>query len=445
MIRKHAIGIAAVLFVALVAPGHATGNDASGERAGALLEKVMEHFQNGELDPAWEAYAAFFDDPGNKSVSVKAFGRCFYEQECPALGLLAFVLGKSEADAGDYRSFCPDWNGNAPLVESPDGLSKDERLMWGFRNGAMGGSCAKWVAENAAWFVPRPSAHRRKPQVLPLVSIFPDDHRPHAKVHILGTRTISLLDTGATMPNVNRQLAQQEVEKVEFIQIVQVNNIRARRPEVLARVNRIQIGEATFPRPVVTINDMYWVDSGEPVPAELKNSVGMNLLLQYDKVCFDWEGSKLYLGELGPCEGGATPYRHWLTGQLGIAVHAKISQTDYVRTGIDTGSPITYCSKWFTEQNVEREAISFGSNEALIGECTYDPEIWFNNQEHGADSSSKHILLGMDTLSNFAAFGWHLDPLRVYFVPKSLDSLQSESRNSEQETSDRQDDSPNQQ
>ncbi len=445
MIRKHAIGFAAVLFVALVAPGHVTGNDSLGKQAGALLDRVIEHYQNGELERAWEAYRAFFDHPENSDVDIDAFGRCFYRQDCPALGPLAFILGKSESEAGDFRSFCPDWEGRAPLDRSPDELNESERLMWGFRNGPMGGSCAEWVAENAAWFEPRPSGHPLAPQVLSLVSVFSDDSRPFAEIEILATRATALFDTGATMSRVNSRLAEQDWEKVELIQKVQVNDIRKRRPTVLARVNRIQIGEAEFSRPVVTIATVSWADSGEATPAEFGNLIGMNLLLQYDKVCFDWEGSKLYLGELGPCEGGATPYRHWLTGQLGIAVHAKISQTDYVRTGIDTGSPITYCSKWFTEQNVEREAISFGSNEALVGECTYDPEIWFNNQEHGAESSSKHILLGMDTLSNFAAFGWQLNPLKVYFWPRSPDSLQYESGNSEQETSDRHDNSPNQQ
>ena len=445
MIRKRAIAIATVLFVALVAPGHVTGNDSLGKQAGALLDRVVEHYQNGELEAAWEAYRAFFDHPENSDVDVDAFGRCFYRQDCPALGPLAFILGKSESEAGDFRSFCPDWDGRAPLDRSPDEFSESERPMWGFRNGAMGGSCAEWVAENAAWFEPRPSGHRHAPQALSLVSVFPDDPRPFAEVEILATRAKALFDTGATMSRVNSRLAEQDREKVELIQKVQVNDIRERRPTVLARVNRIQIGEAEFSRPVVTIATAYWADSGGATPPEFGNLIGMNLLLQYDKVCFDWDGRKLYLGDLGPCEGGMTPYRHWLDGQLGVAVHAKIPLIDYVRAEIDTGSPITYCSQWIMEQNAKREAFSFGSNESLTGECTYDPEIWFDNQEHGAESSSKHILLGMDTLSQFAAFGWQLNPLKVYFSPRFPDSLQSESGNSEQETSDRQDHSPNRQ
>ena len=445
MIRKRAIAITAVLFIALVAPDGVTGNDSLGKQAGALLDRVIEHYQNGELEAAWEAYRAFFDHPENNDVDIDAFGRCFYRQDCPALGPLAFILGKSESEAGDFRSFCPDWEGRAPLDRSPDEFSESERLMWGFRNGAMGGSCAEWVAENAAWFEPRPSGHRHAPQALSLVSVFPDDPRPFAEVEILATRAKALFDTGATMSRVNSRLAEQDWEKVELIQKVQVNDIRKRRPTVLARVNRIQIGEAEFSRPVVTIATVSWADSGEATPAEFGNLIGMNLLLQYDKVCFDWEGSKLYLGELGPCEGGMTPHSHWLDGALGIAVHAKIPSIDFVRAEIDTGSPVTYCSEWIMGQNANREAFSFGSNAALTGECTYDSEIWFNNQEKGAESPSRHILIGMDTLSQLAAFGWQLNPLKVYFSPRSADSLQSESGNSEQETSDRQDDSPNQQ
>ena len=444
MIRKRAIAIATVLFVALVAPGHVTGNDSLGEQAGALLDRVVEHYQNGELEAAWEAYRAFFDHPENRNVDVDAFGRCFYQQKCPALGPLAFILGKSEAEAGNFRSFCPDWGNHGIGDLDADKLGEPEQTMRKFRDSALDGSCAEWVTSNAAWFQPRP-ATRRASQVLSLVPASPDDHRPFAEVAILGRRAKALIDTGATLSSVNIRLAEQVLEKVEIVQVIQVNTLRKRRPKVLARVNQIQLGDEEFSRPIVVINDMRREDSGRAAPAEWGHLIGMNLLLQYDKVCIDWDGSKLYLGDLGPCEGGTAPTRQWLTGSLGLGVHAKISSIDYVRAGIDTGSTITHCSQWFMEQNAEREAFSFGNNRAVTGECTYDPEIWFNNQERGAESPSKHIILGMDTLSQFAAFGWQLNPLKVYFAPRSLDSLQSESRNPEQETSDRQDDSPNQQ
>ena len=74
------------------------------------------------------------------------------------------------------------------------------------------------------------------------------------------------------------------------------------------------------------------------------------------------------------------------------------------------------------EQNTKREAFSFGSNEILTGECTYNPETLFIDQEQGTESPGRHILVGMDTLRKFAAFGWKLNPLVVYFSPGSPDT-----------------------
>ena len=187
----------------------------------------------------------------------------------------------------------------------------------------------------------------------------------------------------------------------------------------LGRINRLSLGKAVFSHPVVVFTDKYLLDSGELAPADVGNLIGMNLLLQYEKVCFDWEGKKLHLGELGPCENGVKPYRNWLTGAQGVAVGVRVNSNDYVEAKIDTGSAKTYCSQWFMGQRAEREVFSFGSNNALTGDCTYDPDVLFDNSERGEQSTSDDILLGMDTLSRFAAFGWQLNPLRVYFVPKS--------------------------
>ena len=120
---KRVIPLTVVVFCALVAPGNVAGRDSLGERAGQLLTNVIEHYRNGELESAWESYRAFFDDPSNRNVDANAFGLCFYRQECPALGALAFILGKPEEEAGGFRSFCPDWED----VLDTGGLGSDER------------------------------------------------------------------------------------------------------------------------------------------------------------------------------------------------------------------------------------------------------------------------------------------------------------------------------
>ena len=412
-----AISIAAGLYAALFATGCTTLRDTSGERAGELLERVIEHYRNGELEPAWEAYVAFFEDPGRNNVSVTAFGECFYRQKCPTLGALADILGKPESAAGDFRNFCPDWEGRDTGDLGTAEIREARRVLAGFRETALGGSCAEWAARQASWFDPRPADLRPAPQVVPLEPLASRYDRPQVEVNVLGTPVKAIFSTGVTLSGINGLLAEQNTERIETIRNIKVANDAERDSTFMARLERIRIGEADFSRPVVAIHNAEHGDSDEPTPPESGNSIGMNLLLQYGSICFDWEEQELHLGLLGPCEGGATPYRGWLDGQLGISVHVKIPSTDFVRAEISTGSHLTYCSEWFMEQISEGEAFSFGSDDALTGICTHDPDYGFNNQEFGAESHSEHIVVGMDTLSQFAAFGWQLNPFRVYFVP----------------------------
>lgn len=430
MTKSCAAAASLVLLSALAASGDVVRRDidlSSGKQAGELLDRVIEQYQRGELEGAWKAYRAFFDHPGKNNVSADAFGRCFYQSKCPGIGVLASVLQKEILSAGDFRNFCPDWNDRAPLAQSDENFGESERLLWRFRYGAMNGTCEEWVEENAAWFEPLPPRQDVPEQALLFAPAldgeissfaFEGDIRPFVEVEIIGTPVKALFDTGATMSRVNTELAQRDPDKVEIIEQVEVHTISKQSREVLARVDRIQIGEARFARPVVTLNTMYWAGSDERVPAEAGNLIGMNLLLQYEEVCFAWEEGKLHLGDLGPCEDGVISHKQWLTGPLGIAVPVMTPAADRVWAKIDTGSPETYCSEWFMENNDGSEAFSFGGGEALVGQCAYDSRVFFNNQERGAESPSRHILIGMDTLGQFAAFGWRLNPLGVYFVPK---------------------------
>lgn len=419
----RAISIAAVLSFSPAAPGDVAGRGSLGDRqAGALLESVINHHQNGELERAWEAYRAFFDHPSSRNVDIEVFNRCFFRQECPSLGALAYVLGKSEAEAGAFRNFCPDWKDAERGDLSADEAAEVDGQIRAFRDTALGGTCQEWVTRMAAQFEPRPSARQMAPQVVPLKWPFPHDSTPVSEVEILGKRVNAWLDTGATMTTLNRRWVDQAPDALDLIQNIRVKYIEFRGEATMARVRRIQLGNAVLSKPVVLLTGVYFSNNGELAPAERGNLIGMNLLLQYERVCFDWEGRKLYLGNLGPCEGGMTPYRNWLTGPFGLTLRARISSIDYVDAKIDTGSTTTYCSEWLMEQNTEREAFSFGSNEILTGECTYNPETLFIDQEQGTESPGRHILVGMDTLRKFAAFGWQLNPLVVYFSPGSPDT-----------------------
>ena len=231
-----------MLVVAMVAPGHAAGRNATGTRAGELLENVIKHYQDGELEHAWDAYRKFFDDPTNRNVGVNAFGRCFYQQQCPALGLLAFVLGKSEAEAGNFQSFCPDWEHLGIGDLNADQLGESERTMRGFRQGALGGSCTDWVTRMAAWFHPRPPGHRLERQVVSLAEPSSWDSRPYSEVEILATRVNALLDTGATATLLNRRWADQFPDNVEMMQEVRMRFSRHEDTVALGAVDHMRLG-----------------------------------------------------------------------------------------------------------------------------------------------------------------------------------------------------------
>ena len=409
----------ASLLVALMVPGLEAGHhDSSGRHAGLLLERVIAHYQTGELERAWDAYRAFFNDPSNRNVRVNAFGRCFYQQECPALGILAYVLGKSETEAGNFRGFCPDWENLGIGDLDADELGESEKTMRGFRDVALGGSCADWATRMAAWFQPRPTDHRLVPQVISLLQPFSNDSRPYFELEILGTRTHALADTGATTSLLNRRWADHFPDAIELIDDVPMRYSDYEDSASLGRVSHVRLGNAVFSRPIVILEYMYWLESGELVPAELENLIGMNLLMQYDKVCFDWAGNKLHLGNLGPCTGGVEPDESWLTGPLGIAIAGKVSSKANFQVKIDTGATKTFCSQWLLKRSGERKTFSFGRSDALKGKCNYNPEVLFKEMERGEESTDFHVLLGMDTLRQFAAFGWQLNPLKVYFVPK---------------------------
>ena len=422
--HMRTVPLAIMVLCAIVTHGCTAVHDSLSERAGQQLEQVIAYYQNGELESAWEAYSAFFNHPSNSDVNVDAFGRCFFIQECPPLGALAYILGKSEADAGNFHDFCPDWQGLDKTGLSEEELRTGYELAYSFREIALEGTCEQWAKRNAAMFDARPRKRWRDPQVLPLVRLSPEDTRPAIVAKILRTPVTGLVDTGASMSFLNRAWSDKAPEAFEFIQDMRVEFIGHLDMASVARIQNMQLGNEAFPRPVVVLGEVRVIESGLNAAAEMGNIFGMNLLLQYRSVCFDWEQNKLHLGTLGACEGGEAPYRNWLTGTQLIGIDAGLSTDTKYTAEIDTGSDTTYCSQWLMRRYKDH-TFSFGDSSALTGECTYSPHVLFRDSETSQDSHTRHILLGMDTLNQFSAFGWELNPLRVYFVPKASDQDQS--------------------
>ena len=83
---------------------------------------------------------------------------------------------------------------------------------------------------------------------------------------------------------------------------------------------------------------------------------------------------------------------------------------------LDTGSTLTYCSRRFVQLNGGDLDFLLAGRESLRARCTEVVERGF--RDDGGLGHEELAVLGMDSLSEFAAVGWSLAPLRVYFVPR---------------------------
>ena len=143
---------------------------------------------------------------------------------------------------------------------------------------------------------------------------------------------------------------------------------------------------------------------------------GMNILLRYDAVCFSWPdepsgAGTLHLGELGPCRGAEAAERAFLHPRTGQP-HVEVAVDGQTRLPalVDTGAIETDCKGDFMARHGQA-ALSFGVHRALTTRRCAD--LYPVNPYH-----SYAVRIGMDTLLQFKAFGWELDPFRMYFLPR---------------------------
>ena len=70
-----------------------------------------------------------------------------------------------------------------------------------------------------------------------------------------------------------------------------------------------------------------------------------------------------------------------------------------------------------------RQALPIRPGPDFEASCSANSEYNLQPNKPGARSWEVPALIGMDTLIEFDAFGWELNPFRMYFVPKGrLDS-----------------------
>ena len=411
---SYCLALPSRLFVTALACLFGTGGAEEAGSPEAHLSAVIERFEAGDFRGAWRAYMAFFAHPRANELGIESFKRCFVLAGCVDVGRLGAFLGKSKSQAASIRSFCPEWKeviaGIYETVEDPQRADKQARIVESsiatIKHNVFRPSCEAWAERQLRHLEEAPPLEARHgPIAVPLVHYWDarGQMRAAVKARIDGHEVTSVVDVGAT--GVTLSAAQARRVGLERYAV----DLVLRSPGLDATIVREPVAKANvrlgrFPRRAT----VWW--SEDPKRSSL---LGMNILLGHGAVCFSWGDGKLHLGDLGPCAGGVV-----LDGTVTTMFHLRVNVvgadgTTYVAS-LDTGASHTLCTSRFVETAGVRFELGLGNG--LYAECSKVYDI-----EHAlrVANDPKDVDVGMDTLSQFSAFGWTLNPTKVLFVPRN--------------------------
>ena len=383
------------------------------------MREAMRSQATGDFESVWRALVAFHGHPGSNEADVRTYVDCFMLPGCPNVGTLGAFLGKSRAEAGDLSHFCPHWNRQRARIRMGNtaelAVAETETLDM-LHSRSLRGTCAKWHsrqlkllhAEPPLW--PEPSH-----EVIPF-ELTEDPYSilglPRVQFAVDGHVVPAIIDSGSATTGATSN----DADLLEYLSGAELLDTRpsttgrgTRRYEVL-RGPSIRLGRTTF-------QDLLLDRPVGPAHLEAGYILGMNILMRYPAVCFDWQESQLFLGDPGPCADGLSPDRAYVTDNFVLYLEVSLPDGSVMPALLDTGSTVTYCSKAFIEANNGRQHFVFRAHPELAGECELSDDVYFPS----VVIRRKQIKIGIDTFRQFAAFGWELNPLRVYFVPSQTD------------------------
>ena len=353
-----------------------------------LLRHVHDSLADGYFESAWRGLHALHAHPRRNELRPPLV--FIYFQNTPTVGTLAALLDKKASEAGDYASYCP------------DALVNKER-------------CSRHAAPEAAWFDEAPVGSEIVRQTLPLKPMWIKDDSPWALPAVtvgLPEEDIALVDTGTTVNNLTSNAWARSPDMGERIGTAGAGTQLGVVEAPLVRLHTLRLGEATFRRIAAHLG------------VARINIVGMTVLLRHDAVCFDWAREELVLGSLGRCAGGhVVDEGVWLPHNLRMRIdlappHVELPHERLAMQGVvDTGDHQTRCSEMFLKLNGGPKFF-IGGHPDLVGTCVHDKGrdvLESENPTHFVEPLP--VLIGMDTLRRFDAFGWRLRPLRLYFLP----------------------------
>ena len=395
---------------------------ASPPTAEALLGEVIAAYRTGDLQGAWDAFASFFDHPSRNELHYDAFMDCFFNQQCPQVGAIGRILGFPRAElVARIKGFCPNLHSETEDHLREAGVAENDiaeyrKIYPRIVENGLNGTCASWRQEQLDLMFADPRPVDIHAQALPLAWYGHQDGGLGVAIEtFIGSVSLRMVvDTGSSLGSLYRRSKQFPDLEVEISDRRRsskgIFEYLTSRP---ARVASLRVGRTLHQPFGLDVSDDERLYDHGPIPQN--GLLGMAFLLRYPAVCFAWDEQRLHLGPLGPCAGGKEPYDAHLRGSLMLGFAVDAHDGTRFTASVDTGAWHTNCSAVFSKANAGRSSFSFGNHPSLAAECLFDEAVLYRPAKNGFPQ----IDIRMNDLHRFSAFGWRLNPLRVYFVPRA--------------------------
>ncbi|MCY3817871.1 MAG: hypothetical protein OXH52_00705 [Gammaproteobacteria bacterium] len=346
-----------------------------------LMDQTMLAVGEGDLRTAWESYRKLhvLERTSELARSIHK-NYCGRPEGCPDIGLLAWILGMAKGDLAFLDGHCDEAN-------HPGCVRSNERV-----------EMLRAYLDDA----PTPADHPAHEVEIAFIHAAEwNDFRPWTTVEIGGKELWAMVNTGETPVDVSMNSTTLTPDDFQTFGEPRL----AMKPDGIERMKQDAVLRNFGLGPVI---------EGR-VPSQVKDTggdmviLGMAALLRYPRVCFSFAHSTLHLGSLGPCAGGEAPFAAALSARGQPFVNIDAGDGEPLRALIDTGAPHTDCQDRFMRTLGVGE-FRFGTHPGLVAHCrSTNPTLrtapWID------------VVIGMDDLVNFDAFGWELSPFRMYFVP----------------------------
>ena len=355
-------------------------------------QTIVSATRIGDFETAWEEYLLAIDLALIDTSVTWTFSQSCKGQWCQSLGALGGLRGKALSDLPSVKGG----------FEGQDERTREHWLSY----------VQRFMQHEYLNESPRPAT--LAPQRIPLVRarLHPDDPRPwtYIREETEGRSQAAVIGTGAVYDSVFEE---------HVVQALGLNS------QVLGQqfVSRDFQGHESRARWAI-LRGLKWGGlHDEPLPVSLVREadrrtlaqvvLGMHLLLRYSAVCFHWEERVLFLGELGPCSRTDLTSLSAKLHPQGLVPSKRVSKNtrESVLVVFDTGSSANHCKLSLSESLAESSIELFQPPKLRVS-CNRDAAVV-------REGYPFDMVIGMETLGRFAAFGWKLNPFRLYFVPNA--------------------------